>query len=67
MVERSFYVETSVWGTIPKGQPREMRRASLQFLRQSPRRSIFISPRVLSEIDASNESDRAQMMEVLYE
>ena len=34
MAERSCYIETGVWGMIPKGQPREMRRASIQLLRR---------------------------------
>ena len=65
MVERTFYVETSVWGMIPKGQPREMRRASLQFLRQVPQPSLCMSEIVMQEIDLCSESDRSQIMEVL--
>lgn len=61
--ERSHYVETSVWGMIPKGQPKEMRRASLQFLRSARHR--FVSPVVLDEIRVAPEDARSQVLEVL--
>jgi hypothetical protein len=48
---------------IPKGQPREMRRASVQLLK-SPRHP-FVSPLVVKEISAAPEAARAQIMEVL--
>ncbi len=63
----SYYVETSVWGMIPKGQPREMRRTSLQFLRRFPRELFHISTVVYREIAASDESSKFQIMEVLNE
>ena len=62
MPGRSYYVETSVWGMIPKGQPREMRRASLRFLRRQLQ--FFASPVALYEIGACAELARAQIMEV---
>ncbi len=42
---RSYYIETSVWGMIPKGQPKEMRKASLQLLHSA--RKFFASAVVL--------------------
>jgi len=65
MPERYYYVETSVWGMIPKGQPREMRRASLQFLRRFPRPAYFVSPVVLDEISAADENSRSQIQELM--
>ncbi len=65
MTERDYYVETSVWGMIPKGQPRELRRASLQFLRRRPRPAFFISPVVLDEISACQEVERSQILEIV--
>ena len=65
MPERDYYVETSVWGMIPQGQPREMRQASLQFLRRFPRPAYFVSPVVLEEIEAANENSRSQILEVM--
>ena len=65
MEERNYYVETSVWGMIPKGRPREMRRASLQFLRRSHPANYFISEAVLNEVGRSNEVTLSQINEVL--
>src|SRR5437660_423399 len=65
MIERRYYVETSVWGMIPPGQPREMRRASLQFLRRSPRPLLFISPVVIDEIHMAPETARTPILEVI--
>ena len=62
MIQRSYYVETSVWGMIPKGQPREMRRATLSFLRQVPRACCFVSKLVVEEIEACNEPIRASIL-----
>ena len=67
MPDRSYYVETSVWGMIPKGQPKELRQASLQFLRQAPSPNFFISPVVLREIIACSTKIRSQIMVVLKE
>jgi predicted nucleic acid-binding protein len=63
VADRSFYVETSVWGMVSKGQPKEMRRASLQFLRRG--RRFFVSTVVLDEISAAPESDRGQILVML--
>ena len=65
MADRSYYVETSVWGMIPKGQPLEMRRATLQFLRRSPNPNYFVSPVVLREIGVCPQKARLQIMAVL--
>ncbi len=65
MTERIYYVETSVWGMLPKGQPREMRRASLEFLHRLTSQSGFVSSVVLKEIMAAKEVDRSQMVESL--
>jgi hypothetical protein len=65
MTERSYYVETSVWGMIPQGQPRELRRASLQFFRRLPRPAFFISSVVLDEIGACEQTDRSQILEII--
>jgi len=65
MKERSYYLETSVWGMLPKGQPREMRRASLQLLRRLTSQTCFVSPVVLREIMAAQEADREQIAEAL--
>jgi hypothetical protein len=62
VIERSYYVETSVWGMIPKGQPREMRRATLRFLRQVPREWCFVSEAVLEEINACQEPVRTSIL-----
>ena len=67
MADRSYYVETSVWGMIPKGQPKELRQASLQFLRQAPSPNFFISAVVLREITACSPKIRSQIMVVLKE
>jgi len=67
MTERRHYVETSVWGMIPAGQPGEMRRASLQFLRRSPRPPLFVSAVVLDEINAASEAARTAILEVVEE
>jgi hypothetical protein len=64
MAERGYYVETSVWGMIPKGQPRAMRRATLQFLRRSLGGTYFVSQVVLDEVSLCPEPLRAQIMEV---
>ena len=63
--ERSYYVETSVWGMLPKAQPREMRRASQRFLGRLASQGCFVSPVVLKEILLAPEADRTQIMEVL--
>ncbi len=62
-MERSLYIETSVWGMIPQGQPREMRRASLQLLRLP--RKFHVSQLVLREINDASEEVRAQIMDFL--
>src|SRR5437870_3270473 len=64
MTDRDYYVETSVWGMIPKGQPRELRKATLQFLKQWPGASYCVSPIVLDEISVCDEAIRTQIMEV---
>jgi hypothetical protein len=58
MIDRSYYVETSVWGMVPKGQPPDMRRATIRFLRQMPRRQCFVSRVVLNEINVCSPSIR---------
>jgi hypothetical protein len=63
--ERSYYVETSVWGMLPKGQPREMRRSSLQFLRRLTGQNCFLSAVMLKEIMAAEEADRVQIVEAI--
>ena len=65
MKERSYYVETSVWGMLAKGQPREMRRASSQFLRRLTSENCFVSAVVLREAMAAGEKDREQIAEAL--
>ena len=65
MDKRNYYVETSVWGMIPKGQPREMRRATLQFLRRSQDANYFISLAVLNEISRSTVDTISEINEVL--
>lgn len=65
MVERSYYVETSVWGMAPKGQPRDMRRVTLQFLRQLQGANHFISQTVLDEVCDCEEVIYAQIMELI--
>lgn len=67
MSERRHYIETSVWGMIPHGQPREMRRATLQFLRRTPSPSLCVSPVVLGEIEAAPEPARTAIVEILKE
>jgi hypothetical protein len=64
MADRDYYVETSVWGMIPKGQPRELRKATLQFLRRCPGASYCVSAVVLDEINACDEATRTAIMEV---
>src|SRR5262245_61081889 len=63
--DRKYYVETSVWGMLPKGQPEGLRRPSIEFLRQIPQASCFVSRVVLQEIDACTERVRAAIMVVL--
>lgn len=65
MTARSYYVETSVWGMLPRGQPREMRRSSVEFLRRLTSQSGFISAVVLKEIMAAQEADRSQIVEAI--
>lgn len=65
MTERSYYVETSVWGTIPIGQPQEMRRTTLQFLQRFPAPRFYVSPVVMNEIKDCPEQVYVQIMRVL--
>jgi hypothetical protein len=65
MTDRDYYVETSVWGMIPKGQSRELRKATLQFLRQRPDARYCVSAVVFDEINVCDEAIRTQIMEVL--
>lgn len=65
MDERQYYVETSVWGMLPKGQPREMRRSSLQFVKRLTNQNCFVSEVVLREIMGAPEEDRTQINQVL--
>ena len=50
MLERSYYVETSVWGMVAKGQPRKLRSDTLRFLKLAPSQEFYISPVVLREV-----------------
>ena len=64
-LEFKYYVETSVWGMIPKGQPRVMRRASLQFFSRVPKTRLFISRVVLDEVEDSPESVRGPILRAI--
>ena len=65
MQEHKYYVETSVWGMIPKGQPRELRRTTLRFLHRMLPSACFVSKVVLEEIDACSEDLRASIYAVM--
>ena len=65
MIEHKYYAETSVWGMIPKGQPRVMRRASLRFFSRVPKERLFISRVVLDEIEDSPESVRRPILRAI--
>jgi len=63
--QHAYYLETSVWGMIPRGQPRELRRATLRLLNQH--RDFVVSPAVLAELSAAKESLRNEIMELFDE
>ncbi|MGQ0635492.1 MAG: PIN domain-containing protein [Planctomycetaceae bacterium] len=63
MSGRTYHVETSVWGMIPKGQPGGMREASLRFLRRRGR--LLISAVVTDEILLAPEPIQQQIYRVL--
>jgi predicted nucleic acid-binding protein len=59
MSNRTFYVETSVWGMVAADQPAEMRRLTKQFLRSA--QTFYISEVVLGEIARAPERSRVQI------
>jgi hypothetical protein len=65
MDKYSYYVETSVWGMIPKGQPQDMRLPTMQFLRRVSPERCYISSVVLKEIGACKEPQRSAILRVL--
>ncbi len=64
---RAYYLETSVWGMLVRGQPRGLRQDTQRVLRMLGARqaTTIISQTVLEELEQAGPSDRRTMLEVI--